>query len=87
MYTSGSVSFEPAPGGRGAIVRTQMDYRFPGHGVAKAFAKLAGREPSQIMYKNLRRFKQVLETGEVLTTEGQPAGRTNGVTWLDKIAR
>jgi uncharacterized membrane protein len=84
---SGSVRFERAPGGRGTIVRIEMAYGRPGHAIAAAFAKLVGKVPEQLVYKDLRRFKQVLETGEVITTEGQPAGRTSSVTWLDAIAR
>jgi hypothetical protein len=30
---------------------------------------------------DLRRFKQVMETGEVMTTEGQPAGRQASTSW------
>jgi hypothetical protein len=30
---------------------------------------------------DLRRFKQVMETGEVITTEGQPAGREQSTSW------
>jgi len=28
-----------------------------------------------------------METGDVVTTEGQPAGRRSGATWLDTLAR
>jgi len=86
VWHSGSVDFEPVPAGRGTIVRLHMDY-------GKAFrslqpiAKLIGKAPDQVLSKELRRFKQVMETGEVITTEGQPAGRGSGATWLDKIAR
>jgi len=43
--------------------------------------------PEQFANKALRRFKQLLEVGEVMETEGQPAGRRNGTTWLDAVAR
>jgi uncharacterized membrane protein len=83
---SGSVDFEPAPSGRGTIVRVQLDY---GHAFRALgpVARLMGKHPEQMIRKELRRFKQVMETGEVITTEGQPAGRNSGTTWLDKIAR
>jgi hypothetical protein len=29
----------------------------------------------------LRRFKQIMETGEVITTEGQPVGRPSSTSW------
>jgi uncharacterized membrane protein len=84
---SGTVRFERAPGGRGTLVRVELEFGAPVHGLAAAFGKLMGKAPEQLAYKDLRRFKQVLETGEVITTEGQPAGRTSSVTWLDTIAR
>jgi uncharacterized membrane protein len=34
-----------------------------------------GKEPSQQIREDLRRFKQLLETGEAPTTAGQPRGR------------
>ncbi len=86
VSNTGAVDFERAPGGRGTIVRVQMDY---GHSLQKLgpVAALFGRDPEQMIRKELRRFKQVMETGEVITTEGQPAARASGVTWLDNIAR
>ena len=84
---NGSVNFEAAPGGRGTIVRVQMDYDFPGRSIAAPASRLLGRNPEQFANKALRRFKQLLEVGEVMETEGQPAGRRNGTTWLDAIAR
>lgn len=86
VWHSGVVDFEPAPSQRGTIVRVQMDY---GHAfrMLGPMARLMGKHPEQMIRKELRRFKQVMETGEVITTEGQPAGRSSGTTWLDKIAR
>ncbi|HEX5412618.1 MAG TPA: SRPBCC family protein [Terriglobia bacterium] len=86
IWHSGVVNFENAPGGRGTIVRVQMDYG----NTLKVIGLLAtplGKNPNQLIRKQLRRFKQVLETGESITTEGQPAGRRSGATWLDEIAR
>jgi len=84
---NGVVNFEPAPGGRGTIVRLQMDYDFPGRSFAAPASRLAGRNPEQFANKALRRLKQLLEVGEVMETEGQPAGRRGSTTWLDAIAR
>jgi uncharacterized membrane protein len=86
IFTSGEVRFERAPGGRGCIVREQMEYSFPGSKAASALAKLIGKEPGQVANKDLRRFKQIIETGSIVTTEGQPSGRTKGKTLLDSIA-
>jgi uncharacterized membrane protein len=38
-------------------------------------AKLFGEEPEQQLGDDLRRFKQLMETGEIATTEGQSSGR------------
>lgn len=84
---SGTVEFERLPGGRGTIVRVQMDYGNMADALAPPAAALFGRDPEQIIRKELYRFKQVIETGEVITTEGQPSGRRSGVTWLDSVAR
>jgi uncharacterized membrane protein len=86
VWHTGSVDFEPAPADRGTIIRVQMDY---GHSfrVLGAIATLMGKDPEQMIRKELRRFKQVMETGEVITTEGQPSGRASGATWLDNVAR
>jgi uncharacterized membrane protein len=84
---SGSIEFERAPGNRGTYVRIQMDYSAPAVSIAAGLAKMIGKEPEQMAHKNLRRFKQFVETGNVITTEGQSAGRRSGATWLDEIAR
>jgi len=83
----GTVEFEPAPGGRGTIVRVQLSYDHAGRAVASPIAKLLRKHPGQITNKALRRMKQLMEVGEILTTEGQPTGRRGSTTWLDQIAR
>jgi uncharacterized membrane protein len=40
-----------------------------------AFAWAFGDDPSHVIREGLRRFKQLMETGEIPTTEGQPRGR------------
>jgi uncharacterized membrane protein len=71
----GMVTFEPAIAGRGAIVRVELLYCPPAGKVGRQIARLFGEEPAQQIREDLRRFKQLLETGEVATTEGQPSGR------------
>jgi uncharacterized membrane protein len=79
---AGTVRFEPAPGGRGTIVRVTMRYSPPG-GVAGAMvAKMFGEEPSQQIDEDLRRFKWMIETGEIPTTIGQPSGLRSTVSRL-----
>ena len=43
--------------------------------LAKAAAKYFGEEPHQQLDDDLRRFKQALETGEVIRSEGAPGGK------------
>jgi uncharacterized membrane protein len=69
VENSGSVRFEPAPGGRGTFVRVEWQYRPPGGIVSATVAKLFGQEPGQQIERDLHAFKQVLETGEVTQSE------------------
>ncbi len=75
VNNSGSVSFESAPGGRGTVVKTSIEYDPPGGKAGALIAKLFGEEPSVQAKMDLRRFKAVIETGEVPTIEGQSSGR------------
>ncbi|WP_322744558.1 SRPBCC family protein [[Phormidium] sp. LEGE 05292] len=71
---SGFVRFQPAPEGRGTEVKVVMEYNPPAGALGAAIAKLFGEEPEQQIGDDLRRFKQLMEAGEIATTEGQPAG-------------
>ncbi|HEV7860012.1 MAG TPA: SRPBCC family protein [Pyrinomonadaceae bacterium] len=66
----GSVSFERATGGRGTIVNVEMEYTPPGGVLGATVAKLFGEEPGQQAQEALRCFKQVMELGEVVVSEG-----------------
>lgn len=78
----GVVRFEPVPGGRGTLLRVMMRYSPPG-GIAGALvAKMFGEEPSQQIDEDLRRFKWLIETGEIPTTVGQPSGERGAITSL-----
>jgi uncharacterized membrane protein len=72
---AGSVRFERAPGGRGTEVKVALEYDPPAGSLGAAVAKLFGEEPEQQVQEDLRRFKQVMEAGEVPTTQDQPACR------------
>jgi len=74
VYNRGSVRFERAPGGRGTIVHVEIDYDPPGGRLGVAVAKLFGEEPELQVHSDLRRFKQVIETGEVVLSEGTVRG-------------
>jgi uncharacterized membrane protein len=71
---SGFVRFKPGPQGRGTEVKVVLEYNPPGGGLTAAIAKLFGEEPEQQIGDDLRRFKMLMEAGEIATTEGQPSG-------------
>ncbi|MBD2076161.1 SRPBCC family protein [Phormidium sp. FACHB-592] len=73
---SGFVRFKPAPGNRGTEVKVVIEYNPPGGVLGSALAKLFGEEPEQQIGDELNRFKQLMEAGEIATTEGQPACRS-----------
>ncbi|MET0656689.1 MAG: SRPBCC family protein [Steroidobacteraceae bacterium] len=71
----GSVRFEPLPGRRGTLLTVELEYRPPGGKLGAGIAKLFGEEPATQLQDDLRRFKQLMETGEIATTRSQPSGR------------
>lgn len=75
IENSGFIRFKPAPANRGTEVKVVLEYNPPGGGLAAAFAKLFGEEPKQQISDDLGRFKQLMEAGELATTEGQTSGR------------
>jgi uncharacterized membrane protein len=77
---TGSVSFERAPGNRGTIVRVELHFRPPADRAGAALAKLMGQSPEKQIAVDLLRFKQMVETGEIARTEGQPAGRARSTS-------
>jgi len=70
----GSVRFSPAPGDRGTEVKVTVHYDLPAGRLGKAVAGLLGESPEQQVTDDLRRFKQVMETGQVVRSEGSPQG-------------
>ena len=72
---AGSIHFRPAPNARGAEVRFVLEYEPPGGHLGAWVAKLLKQNPDQQVRAALRRFKQLAETGEIVTTEGQTSGR------------
>ena len=74
VNNSGIVGFAEAPAGQGTEVIVDIEYSPPGGAVGAVVAKLFGEEPEQQVRDDLRRFKQVLETGEVVVSTGTPDG-------------
>ena len=64
---SGRIDFRDA-GDRGTVVTATIVYDPPGGAVGKLIAKLFQREPAIQARRDLRRFKQLMETGEVATS-------------------
>lgn len=71
---SGSVRFMPAAGGHGTEVRIELEYAVPGRIFGAMVAKVFGEDPQQQICDDLRRFKQVIETGEITRSDGSPHG-------------
>lgn len=69
VRNAGTVRFERSRDG-GTIVRVELEYDAPAGPLGVAIAKLTGEEPETQTAADLRRFKQVLETGEVVRSEG-----------------
>jgi uncharacterized membrane protein len=75
VISAGSVRFKPTGKERETEVHVHMQYEPLGGKVGAAIAWLLGDEPSQVIREDLRRFKSLMEAGEVPTTEGQPRGK------------
>jgi uncharacterized membrane protein len=67
---SGSVRFEHAPGARGTELHVNLQYNPPAGVLGVTVARLFGDDPEQKIREDLRRFKQILETGEVALSDG-----------------
>lgn len=74
VANAGKVRFDRAPGGNGTEIRVDMRYAAPGGVLGTTVAKLMGEEPQQQVEDDLRRFKQVIEAGEVVRSDGSPEG-------------
>jgi uncharacterized membrane protein len=78
ITNAGSVRFEDAPADRGTEVRVELSYDAPAGAAGAMVAKLFGEEPGQQLRDDLRRFKQVMETGEVVRSDGSLQGAGQG---------
>lgn len=63
---SGRITFRDA-GARGTVVTAHILYDPPGGAIGKIVAKMFQREPKVQARRDLRRFKQLMETGEIAT--------------------
>jgi len=70
----GSVRFKPAPGGKGTEVQVELKYKPPAGVLGATIAKFFGEEPEQQIQDDLRHFKQIMETGEVIVSDATVEG-------------
>jgi uncharacterized membrane protein len=70
----GRVEFAEAPPGRGTYVRLLLRYTPPAGELGRLVAKVMQREPNVQARRDLRRFKQLMETGEI-PVNASPSGR------------
>lgn len=84
---NGRITFTSLTGGRGTAVRMEIAGDAPVDGAGGAITALFGQTSEEEMSDVLIPLKQMLETGEIATTRGQPAGRQSGETWLDLFVR
>jgi uncharacterized membrane protein len=78
----GSVELRPLAAGRGTAVKVSLEFDPPGGALGAAFAKLFSPVPETQLSIDLRRFKQLMEAGEIASTEGQPSGRRTPLSRL-----
>ena len=76
IRNSGAVEFRDA-GERGTIVRATIAYDPPGGVIGDFIARLFQRAPALQAQRDLRRFKQFMETGEISTSARTRADATD----------
>jgi len=76
VETKGYVRFESSPGARGTLVRVAMQYVPPAGKAGAVFATLFGKRPGAEIDEALRRFKQLMESGEIALPPRSPIRRT-----------
>ncbi len=74
VQNAGSVRFENAPGDEGTEVTVALEYNPPGGTLGAMVAKLTRDSAGSQVYDALRRFKALMEAGEIPTIKGQPVG-------------
>ncbi len=75
IENAGEVRFDDAPAGRGTVLHVHISYKPPAGELGRVAAALFNPGFEQLIKEDIRRFKHVIETGEVPSTSGQPSGR------------
>lgn len=68
------VTFTPAPGDRGTEIHVTLEHHTPGGKVGEVVDKVRGAVPRAKVMDELRRFKQRVETGVIVRSDGSPEG-------------
>lgn len=68
IKTEGRVSFTDAPGDRGTVVTADIAYTPPAGDLGRVLAKLFMAEPNIQARHELKRFKMLMEAGEISTS-------------------
>lgn len=79
VASHGEVRFNDAGNGQGTVARVKFSYEPPVGALGATLAKLSGNAPERQIKSDLARFKQLMETGEIATNEGQPHGRRSAL--------
>jgi uncharacterized membrane protein len=69
ITSNGRIRFRQAPGGRGTEIHVEMSYHPAGGRLTNSIRKLFHKAPEQQLLEDLRLFKQIMETGEVLISD------------------
>ncbi len=72
--TGAAVTFAAAPGDRGTEIHVDLERKAPGGKLGEAVQKLLGTEPLAKVKDDLRRFKQLVETGVIARSDASPEG-------------
>jgi uncharacterized membrane protein len=70
----GIVGFEPEPAGTGTTIHVDLYYRAPGGTFGIGLARILGEDPGSHLMQTLRRLKQLVETGTIVTPKTEPMG-------------
>jgi len=78
VASEGRLRLVPAPAGRGTVATLRLRLEPPGGALGEWILELLGTTSLNLLADGaLRRFKNLVETGEIPTTERQPAARAD----------
>ncbi len=75
---NGMVEFKE--GNHGTVVKVTLKYEPPAGKLGELAAYFLTEEPDTQVEEDLRNFKRLMETGEIITIEGQTSGRAKSAT-------